>query len=337
MTSKNLTISSNSFIFIFVGFVLILIAGFRPIGIDGDSLNYVSVLHISLSEANFIDKEPAFWIINELNKILFGGNEQTFFLIFAILGVSLKLIAIRKYSLLPILSIFTYVSMYFVLHEMTQIRAGVATAIFLFALEDIKNRNFKGYFLKTILAMLFHYSAIIMLLVYFINPNKLNTKLFLTLPILGIILGILLAIFKDISLSIFSNITSVLPQFIGSKIELYILLLYDGKFSDINIFNFLYLSLIFIYYFSLLNYRKMKSQYDIIFIKISGIMLFSFYFFTFLPVLAFRVSEFFGVIFIFLIPHVLLTIKQKSIASIPFIIWLMIYFIFIMVMQNLHF
>lgn len=71
-------------------------------------------------------------------------------MIYAILGVTLKLIAIRRYSLLPIFSIFTYISMYFILHEMTQIRAGVATAIFLFALEDIKDRNLKGYVFKTI-------------------------------------------------------------------------------------------------------------------------------------------------------------------------------------------
>lgn len=112
--------------------------------------------------------------------------------------------------------------------------------------------------------MLFHYSAIIMLLAYFIKPNKLNLKLFFFLPIIGIFL----AFFKNISLSVFSSMTSLLPKFIGSKIDLYILLLNNNKFSDINLFNSLYLSLIFIYYFSLLNYKRMKSEYDIIFIKI---------------------------------------------------------------------
>lgn len=150
IASKNLTISSKTLILILVGILLILVAGLRPIGIDGDSLNYVGVLHVSLSEANFIDKEPTFWIINELNKILFGGNEQTFFLIFAILGVSLKLLAIKKLSLLPFYSIFVYICLYFILHEMTQIRVGVATAIFLLAIPDIYNRNFKTFLFKTI-------------------------------------------------------------------------------------------------------------------------------------------------------------------------------------------
>jgi len=56
-----------------------------------------------------------------------------------------------------------------------------------------------------------------------------------------------------------------------------------------------------------------------------------------LPVLAFRVSEFFEVVLIFLIPHILLAIKEKTIASIPIIIWLSTYFIFIMIIQNLNF
>ena len=329
---NKLSIKKSTMYLLPIGIVLILIAGLRPIGIDKDSLNYVQLLGIDITNANFIDKEPAFWIINEFNKYIFGGNEQTFFLIFAILGVSLKLIAIRKYSLLPLLSIFTYICMYFILHEMTQIRAGVAAAIFLFAIEDIKNKNFKSYLFKTILAMLFHYSAIVMLIVYFINPNKLNLKLFFFFPTIGA----LIAIFKHQSLSIFSSLTSILPEFIGYKIDFYILLLDEGIFSDINIFNFLYLSLIVIYYFSLLNYKRMKSEYDIIFIKILGIALFMFYFLSFLPVLAFRVSEFFEVVLIFLIPHILLAIKEKTIASIPIIIWLSVYFIFAMVMRNLN-
>lgn len=96
--------------------------------------------------------------------------------------------------------------MYFILHEMTQIRAGVAAAIFLLALEDIKNRNFKIYLIKTILAMMFHYSAIIMIFVYLFNPNKMNVRFFFFIPIIGIII----AAFKEVSLNIFSKLTILL-------------------------------------------------------------------------------------------------------------------------------
>jgi hypothetical protein len=333
IASKNLTISSKTLVLILIGVLLILVAGLRPTGIDGDSLNYIGVLHVSLSEANFIDKEPCFWIINELNKILFAGNDQTFFLIFAIIGVTLKVLAIQKLSLLPIFSIFTYLCLYFILHEMTQIRAGVAAAIFLLAIPNIYNRNFKAFLLKTILAMMFHYSAILMLLVYFLNPYKINLKVFFFLPLIGII-------FMLIGINVITILNPflfILPDFIANKIELYILLLDDEKFNQINVFNFYYASLLVFYYIMILHHNYFKSLYDVLFLKIFGLMLFFFYFSSAIPVLAFRVSEFFGVVLIILIPHFALIFKQKTIAKIPLILWLTIYLIFIMVFQNLNF
>ncbi len=319
------------FYFLPIAIVLIIIAGLRPIGMDKDSLNYSAILSVDISNANFLDKEPAFWIINQINKFVFTGNKQTFFLIFAVLGVSLKLIAIRKYSLFPMLSILTYVSMYFVLHEMTQIRVGVASAIFLLAIKDIKDKKFGCYILKTLLAMMFHYSAIIMLVFYFIDTKRSNIRILFFLPIAGL----LLATDRTLGLSAFSRMASLLPRFLGSKIELYISLLYEGEHSDINIFNSLNLSLLIIYYFCLLNHRKMKSEYDIIFIKILGIMLFVFFSCSFLPVLAFRISEFLGVVLIFLIPDMLSAIKEKDIATVGIVIWLVVYFVFIMLRDTL--
>jgi len=333
MESKSLTISSKTLFFIFMGTLLILIAGFRPIGIDRDSLNYVSVLHVNLFEANFIDKEPAFWLINELNKILFAGNEQTFFLIFAIIGVSLKLLAIKKLSRLPLFSVFVYICLYFILHEMTQIRIGVASAIFLLAIPDIYNRKFKPFLFKTILATMFHYSAIIMLIVYFLNPYKINFKIFFFLPLIGMFFT-----FSGINiLTILNPFLSILPDFISNKIELYVSLLDYGKFNQINVFNVYYSSLFLLYYIMLLCYSYFKLQYDALFLKIFGFMLFFFYFLSAIPVLAFRVSEFFGVVLIILIPHFALIFKQKTIAKIPLILWLTIYLIFIMIFQNLNF
>jgi len=331
--NKNITISKNSLYIIFIGIILILIAGFRPIGIDGDSLNYASVLGVHLENANFIDKEPTFWLINEFNHIVFNSEVQTFFLIFAIIGVSLKLYAIKILSINPLMSILVYLSLYFILHEMTQIRVGVASAIFLLAIPDIINKNFKIYLLKTIFAMSFHYSAFIMIFIYFLSNKRINQKVYYFLPLLGFVLSIL----QNIILQIIAMFATLLPAFIGDKVNLYILLLDSGKFSDINIFNFYYISLIVFYYIALMNYKKFNGIYDILNIKILGIMLFLFYSLSVIPVLAFRISEFFGVVLIFLIPNFIRIFKQKSFISIPIIIWLTIYLFFIMILRNLNF
>jgi hypothetical protein len=216
---------------------------------------------------------------------------------------------------------------------MTQIRVGVATAIFLLAIPDIYNRNFKAFLFKTILAMMFHYSAVLMLFVYILNPHKINFKIFFFLPLIGLI-------FMLIGLNIITILNPflfLLPDFVANKITLYILLLDNGKFNQINVFNFYYGSLFMFYYIMILYYSYFKSQYDVLFLKIFGFMLFFFYFSSAIPVLAFRVSEFFGVVLIILIPHFALIFKQKITAKIPLILWLTIYLIFIMIFQNLDF
>lgn len=331
VSNKRITISSKTLIFILVGILLILIAGFRPIGIDRDSLNYVEALSEPI---NLLSKEPFFWIIREINEILFSGSARTFFLIFAILGVALKLLAIKRLSLLPIFSIFTYICLYFVLHEMTQIRVGVASGIFLLSIPDVYNRNFKTFLFKTALATMFHYSAIMMLMVYFLNPRKMNFKLFCLLPLIGIFS---IFIFNSkVMISMLNFISLYLPDFLSYKLKLYIYLIEQGIFNKINLFNVYYGSLLIFYYIMILCSRHFKSKYDMLLLKIFGLMLFLFYFFHAVPVLAFRVSEFFGVVLIILIPNFILIFKQKNMIRVILTIWLATYFIFIMVLRLLN-
>jgi len=309
----SLRINKKTLVLFTVALLLIFIAGFRPIGLDRDSPTYVSLLNIPFSQANFLDKEPTFWMLVEINRVLFSSNERTFFLIFAIIGVSLKILAINRLSSMPFLSLWAYICLYFILHEMTQIRAGVASGIFLLAIQDIVNRNFKNYLIKTFLAVMFHYSAIIMLPLYFLNPKRINYALFLTLPILGIILGILT---KNEMRYLIEISSEFLPEFIGVKINTYLSLLEMGLFNRLNIIrHYLIAGLLGTYYFLLLNTKYLKFNLDLIMIKILGIMLFLFYSLLAVPVFAGRISEFLGVVLIILIPHIALMFKQKDIIK----------------------
>ena len=330
----SLRINKKTLVLFTVALLLIFIAGFRPIGLDRDSPNYVSLLNIPFSQANFLDKEPAFWMLVEINRVLFSSNERTFFLIFAIIGVSLKILAINRLSSMPFLSLLAYICLYFILHEMTQIRAGVASGIFLLAIQDIVNRNFKKFIIKVLFASLFHYSAIIMVPLYFLNPRKISIIYFL-LPITGL----LFAYFNfNLSKILLANFVGILPEFLAYKVRMYLSLLELGVHSEINILNIHYSFLLIVLYFGLFCgvTNRLKSPYDILFVKILSIMLFTFYFFSPVPVFAFRISEFLGVILIILIPHLLLTFKQKSIVLLPIIVWLITYFCVIQVGRILN-
>ncbi len=329
----NISLKKAPIILFLIATPLVFIAGLRPIGIDKDSLSYASVLDTTFQNAGFYDKEPFFWIFVFLNQYFFSGKAQTFFFAFALIGVYSKIYAIKRLSLFPILSFITYILLYFILHEMTQIRAGIASAVFLLAVPDIASRNFKNFLLKLFFACTWHYSAIIMLPLFFLKPEKIHKIFYMVLPLIGITLSLL----KNFTLATINYFSNSLPSILSEKIQIYILLLDSGIFSNINIFNFYYTSLLFLYIFLILNLSKLKLKYDIILLKILGLSLFSYYSLSAVPVWAFRISEFFGVVLIILIPHTLFLFKKKLAALVPITAWMIIYFFAISINQNISY
>ena len=313
--------------FLFFLVPLVLIAGLRPIGIDPDSLNYASILNISFQENGFFDKELFFMLIIYCNQLFFSGNTTSFFLIFAFIGVFLKLYAIKRLCRIPELSYISYILLYFILHEMTQIRVGVASAIFLLAIPDILNRNLKGFLIKTIFACSFHYQAIFMLITYLFNPYKFSRIYYLILPIIAVFL----ATIKNQVLDFIKLIINFMPGFISDYANIYIFLLYDNKHADINTFNFYYMSVLLFYFFIVFNYKKLKFETDLILIKILGLSLFSYFSLSAVPVWAFRISEFFGIVIVILIVRIIFLFKEKIFISIPIFSWMGVYFLIITV------
>lgn len=299
-----------SYIFIVCCILLFVIAAFRPVGVDRDSINYANAIQSFIITQNINDVlrfEPSFYLIVNVSKFLFDDVVRGVLIIYALFGVSLISYAIKKYSSFPLLSLIVFSSIYFILHEMTQIRVGIAAAIFLLAIPDILNRNLKSFLIKTAFATLFHYSAIIMFFFYFINP-KHSTKLFyILLPFIGILLvninaGNLFLI----------QVISLVPEFLSYKINYYLKVNEMNIHNEINIFNIFYSSLLLIYLFIIININKLNDDFDVLNIKIVGWMFFMFYFFSFLPVFAFRIAEFIGIVLIFVLPSLISIIRQKS-------------------------
>jgi len=290
-----------------------------PLEYFHDTENYLTMIH---TYDKIWQTEPTFWIINQL---LSGGSDQIFFLIYATLGVSIKIYAIKRISSFPLLSVYLYICLYFILHEMTQIRVGVACGIFLLAIPDIVNKNFRMYLFKTLIAMSFHYSAIIMLVLYFVNNKNINRKIYFFLPIIGLIL----AFIPNLMLNIFTFFEFILPSVIANKVTLYLSLIDNEDYNKINTFNIFTLSLFLIYCFMLFNLNIIRTQLNIVMIQLFGIQLFVYYSFSSIPAFAARLSEFIGIILVILIPNLILMFKQKLFPILMLIIWSSGYFYFI--------
>ncbi|WP_306353546.1 EpsG family protein [Flavobacterium sp. '19STA2R22 D10 B1'] len=295
----------KQFVYIFLGIILIFIAGFRGEGVDRDYENYVELFY----ENDYLLVEPSFVIITTAIRSLGLQDVIYIFIVFSILGVSIKFIAIKQLSQLWFLSIVIYLSNFFLLHEMTQIRAGIASGFLLLCIKPIYDRNWKKFLLFATLGFSFHYSALLIFPLWFIGKKAHKKILFLSIPVAYIIY------FSQI------NLIGVLPiPGIQQKLEVYKQLqdLGGEQWNSINVFNLLFLARIAIFYFILLKYDLIlaNNKYLPILIKIYCIALISFLIFAVMPVLAFRMNELFGIVEVVLIPLLFYVFRPRLISKI---------------------
>jgi len=295
--------------YIILGFFLLILIIFPlcfPLGFSPDSINYFNTLKLNVSNFNFFKFEPLYWLFVYLNQKIFHGNWDTFLLFFSIPYVVLSSYLIFKKSLMPLLSLFTFVIIFYPKFGLIQIRDG-ASIIFLWIMcfSYINNKKVISY-ISFLFAVLTHYAAIVFVIIYLLNKKKINIVYYLFLPFLGIFIG------KALNINFFYFIANYLPVFIKFKLLTYITLLeYDNMFNKIHIFNTYVLFISFIYYLSLFLI-KYKDVYLTIYIKIIGIALFGWFFFQALPVISFRLSNDFFSFMIFLIPYVVYSFKKRA-------------------------
>lgn len=309
----NKTYSSSGLVkylyILIVAVVLVLVAGLRPIGFDRDSFNYVDSFDAftNLPDSNYLDKEPTFWLIVWLSNLISVNDSRFLFVIYAALGVLISFFSILKITPYPLLAVFCYIFLYFPLHGMTQIRAGVACAIFLSSIPDIAEKKPVSFFIKAALATMFHYSAVVIFVAFLLKPRVINVKLYILLPLIGLFF----VFFREQFVPFLASVALRLPGFIGYKLSVYIELLQDGVGEDINLFSIYYTSLLAMYYFLVFNIKKFEGDCGLILIKLLGWTLFVYYFASFLPAIAVRVSELYGVVVIFIIPMLVYSVKEK--------------------------
>lgn len=288
----------------FTGFLLIVYTAFR----DGDAVaDYHEYIRYY---ENYEDTlvEPTYWFISYLVHNTFDSPIFVF-IIYALLGISLKFVAIKQLSKLVFLSVLIYISYFFILHELTQIRAGVASGMLLLCIKPLYERNLRLFLLYAFIATLFHVSAIIIFLFWFLDPFRLNRKLYaLLVPIAYIVY------FLNV------NLVYIIPiPYIKEKIDIYQALIED---QNINVFNWVYLVRCLILYYFLYFFSKLEqcNKYAILLIKLFAISLCSFTLFASMPVLGFRISELIGIVEVILLPFIYYTISPRKISKVLILI-----------------
>lgn len=304
----------------FIGYVLIFILAFyvggRDFGFDRDYEEYSRIFNLLISEQYVLNNldysnlelyEPTFFIIPISAAFVFGTvlGVKVSFLIFAFIALYFKITSIKKYGNF-FLGIILYASYWLFSNEMTTIRAGVACAIFLYSIDDLEKNNDKGFFLKFLFALLFHYSSFVFLLCWVVVRAKVTIKyLYLAL------IGSLIIAFLKINLLTLLKLDVLIP-----KVKNYLYLMEILEEVSVNIFNFRILIAVGIIILFGFNYSVLeKNKYFPVLFKVHvfSVVLF----FSLSPsamVFSLRIFDLLSIVQLLLYPMVLSVFKIKQIS-----------------------
>lgn len=301
--------------YLFVGIALILVSFVLDKSKLPDYEQYVVYFDVV---GDVIVLEPTFLLIAYIVRLL---NHEVFwgFLIYLLLGISIKLIAIKRLSSLCVLSLAFYISSYWIYHELIQIRVGVAAGFFLLAIIPLYKRNLKHFLVYSFFAILFHYSAILILPLWFIN-GQLKNRVFYTLLIP---ICMLLYIMHIDALALLQYLP--IP-YVQDKIDTYSMVAQVGSdrglitAKEYNPFITWYLLKAAIAMFLWLNIKRVQvhNEYAVLLLKIYTIGIALLWCFPSIPVAATRCSEFLSIVQIVLIPLIVyIERKHKFLYIIP--------------------
>ena len=296
-------------IFVFLGLILVFIAGLRKEGVDRDYSNYKDVF-----DGNTLDvfAEPTFLFISWFVKSYFYNNVIYLFLIYAFLGVFTKFLAIKQLTEFWFFSILLYISYSYSLHELTQIRVGVAVGMLLLAIKPLYDRNLIKFIVLGFLAVLFHYSIFFIFFLWFMSATKINVKYYFCLVIGSCLVGLL---FKNYFSSIFEI-------FAFGPLESKVLSYQFENNTVLNVFNVWQLLrfgliLLFLYKIDLL---QKNNCYSVLLVKIYILSSCTFFLFSFNPTFAGRISDMLGIVDIILIPFLIYIFNPSAFGKISLLL-----------------
>lgn len=301
---KLTTLKNSKWLYIALAILLITIVGFRPIGMDRDSQVYyneiIDYVHGSQS-FTLQEREPMYFLIVFVAKAFGDFAPRLVFIIYALISIVVLFMAIKRDAKYPYMSVFLYICFFYLILNFTQVRASVAASLYLYSLDDISNKNFNKFTIKILIAVLFHYSAMMIFPFYFVTTqDTIKQKLFYGfLPMLGLTLG-------SIDLV---HLYSETVSYVGHNFEIIpSLSKLDGYFNTVQLqgsikpLNLYICSLIMFLWIGL--YIKNKDSVFVIVLKLLGWSLFFYYIFRSVPVISHRFFQLISVPVILILPEI---------------------------------
>ena len=284
---------------IWVMFIFAVLIGIRAEDID---LDYVSYLN-AINDLSDYTKEPSFALIAKIANTYLGKfNAVGVFCVYSFMSIFMTFTAFNRFSVAPLISLVVFFSSFMILEECNAIRAGVATGFILLSMDYWKNKDLRT-FIFIFCAVLFHYSYLILVPVFFlVDSTDKKMKYFLfSIPLAYVI-------YYTIDFSFIAPYVNIL---LGSKrVDINYQANLLNVFSTIIIFRILF----FYYLYFRRSLFASVSPYFYIFLKLYAIGLFIVIAFANIPMLNMRLMNIFLCVELFLFP---IFIKGHSKSAVP--------------------
>ena len=286
--------------FIFVS-ILIILSMFRyGIGTDYIAyLNYYKNNSVGVINSIRFDNhmDIGYRILMGISKKL-GISFEGFIMIISFIMIALVSYIIINNSKNRILSLFVFYSVYYQIYINSAIRQGIALSIFIYAFyKYLKNGNNKKYIISIIFAALFHKSILITLIIVLIN-RKIEF------------------LFQKTKLNIFFLFIAI-AIFLFKGERLFVTLFNIGyKTQEVNILAILLrvIILMFIIYLYINSEENSVGNFEKLQIYLIYIGLIIYFIFCRINIMS-RLTEYFSIIEVILIPNLLTYLKGINLSK----------------------
>lgn len=253
-----------------------IICGYQLIGLSRDFENYAEFFEIVREAVDYLNInyrfEPGFSaLVYGLTRI--GFDNYFIYSTIVILFVFIKYFSIEfsdKYFFVIFLFTFYLICRYIVLFEMTILRAGCAFSLAFYVFYRKSDYSIKWVELAIlVVAIMFHYSAVVFILLYFLKPTSLNKILIFTIVIfvfIYIVKTIIVLYFSEYSIFIASyenfGEAAFLPIPFILDILFLLFIIFRFKSADISMqYAILGMAFGIAFHFSLIDYVVLASRF----------------------------------------------------------------------------
>ena len=290
---------------IFCFMLMFIIAGFRyQVGYDFNSYERI-YNNITLSNFRGNNLEIGFSLFVCLLKKI-GLGFPVMIMLIAMASIFIKYKVIREYSVYPFISLLVYFSANFIIQDFGQIRQGLAIAFTLYSIKYIKDKKLFKYLIVMMMAIMFHYSAVLFLPMYWLARINVNKKVIATALIVS---GVFFVCSKS------GVIDYVVLKVINQPYISYKYVAYMSSAGGIGIFKLTFLSRLVIFTLFYVLRGKIKENcecYNILSMAYL-ISIFMYVAFNFNGALATRGALYFKIVEILIIPQIIYAVKDKII------------------------